>query len=114
MEGLISAGNKSQPGPVAPLVMSHMISAISRITPTVSHPGNVFDLFRQSSDFDGLILKLRSSKSSNIISHYTWPHLITHLFPPLKYSCLNHIKLLILPFGLPPFTSMPLHLLIPA
>lgn len=64
-----------------PLVMLHTIPAISRITLTVSHPGNVFDLFRQLSDFDGLILKLRSSKISNIISHYTWPHLITHLFP---------------------------------
>lgn len=41
----------------------------------------MFDLFRQLSDFDGLILKLRSSKISNIISHYTWPPLITHLFP---------------------------------
>lgn len=94
-----------------PLVMLHMIPTSSRITPAVSHPGNVFDLFRQLSDFDGLILKLRSSKISNIISVYSWPHLIMHLFPPPKYPCPNHITWLTLPFGLSPLTSVSWHLL---
>lgn len=74
----------------------------------------MFDLLRQLSDFDGLMLKLRSSKISHIISHYIWPNLILQLFPPIKYPDPKRIRLLRLPFGLSPFTSMPWHLLISA
>lgn len=45
----------------APLALYLQIPATSRIIPAVSHPRIVFDLFRQQSDFDGLILELNSS-----------------------------------------------------
>lgn len=95
-----------------PLIMSHMTLAISRITPAISRPGYVFDIFRQSSDFDGLILKLRSPKISNIISHYTWPHLVMHLFPPLNTHAQTTSEYLLFFLRLSSLTSMPCHLLI--
>ena len=66
-----------------PLVMLHVIPEAQESLQMLHILEMCLTSLGSLSDFDGLILKLRSSKIFNIISLYTRPHLIMYLFPLL-------------------------------